>query len=86
MLPRLRRIHIHCEICHFEGRAEVRAFSRGTLILIAALVVLGLLYPPSFVLLLLVFAWLYARRADPICPKCKWRHPTPLAQYRGVAK
>ena len=69
--------YIECPECEFRGKSTIKGSDSG---LFAAFIVLLIayfffLFWPLFILSLAVLFWLLIKRADRVCPRCRFEIP-----------
>jgi hypothetical protein len=76
-------MQIHCPNCHYEGKAKEKHDGCLQLVLLGILTLLSFVFPPLFLLVIILLVVFVVRGSNKICPKCKWDHPIPLKHYRA---
>ena len=73
----LRPEPIRCPECNYEGKSLIKKSDVGFLILFLLLLVASFffLFWPLLILSLIVLSWLLLKRADKVCPRCRFEIP-----------
>ena len=79
-MPRI----IHCPNCEFEGDAKDENQGCLQLIVVMLFFIISCFFWPLFLVTAIIFVYFLFQGKKMVCPKCAWKNPIPIDQWKTI--